>query len=1225
LFEKEFLKYNNWKLTDILLSEEELTEYEKISVVQPVLMAVQVALAKLWEHYGVKPYAVTGHSMGEIAAFWAAGAISTEDAAKIICYRSQLMETTANNNGAMLATELSYNEAVSLAQKYGNKISAAVYNSPNSMVLSGDKNIIEIIQNELEKKDLFCRQVKVTVASHSPQMDNILQPLKEKLNNVIGIGTDVRLFSTSANSIVTAEDLTTDFWLKNLRNPVMFYPVMQQLFNNNCNIFIEVSPHPVLVVAMKQCAEKENFNVKTLPSTIRNTSEKSSILKTLAAIYESGVNLNFNSIVPQPQHFMELPSYPFQKEEWIFEKKINPTNNFYSIENKHIIGIKMDLAGDNNLSVWNTVFSPEIHFQHTNTTIEETQILPYSFLFQLVSVAFGELHRHKQPFFTLQRSTPRIIGQKPIQIQLKIQNYQNTNSLQIFARNEEEKQWSILLSGSYFLNHQKTSENQATNLNSISEDSHFIQTHFELSASLSTDNNLIYNLWEKSMQIIETEAKKYFEISKNHILQPTSFTDFVAPNNENNNGKFHFSAVYKVNKERKTIVFENITITNQKQTFLKIQDISFILKEKSELELHKFFLKTTWKDFQIPDISQKQTKWLVFAANNSFSKDIVNLLQAEGNEVITILKGYEYSYESNENLFYVNPLVKENFTLLFYEIHSKINFSCDNILFLWTTDDTMNTSNYRNIQQILELKQTSILYCIQSYYELFFKKLPRFHIVANTFYPNSSTDLPINLSSSPLFGLVRSLRYDLPYIKTTLYEWNENISNYELLLQLLQLQQDNEFEFSIGKNQIMVPRISQIQKQELNVMKQYAIEENATYIISGGYGGLGWAYTKWLISKGSKNIVLLGRIGTVNQDIQSEIEELKSKGYKIEVHKIDVAKFAEVQKLISYIETNFPPIKGIFHTAGTLNDSFFLNYDRKKYMSVFDAKVLGACNLAEVTNHLSTDFIVFFSSVASLIGMPGQANYCAANAFLDSFAAHLNRNGRNALTINFGSVTDFGLATQNKFGVERLQNEGMYGYPAKFYIDLMENVFFQAITTVGIVHFNFNKWLEAYSSLQNNFLFENIFDDKSNSTENEDVVNLFITNYLNCNDVAKKRKLLEMMLFKNVSILAGVPETRLSASNTFKSYGLDSLMYIQLNNKIKKETGIGISVASFYAHPVISDFVDYLVEMIENKVPKQNSNIISENKPTIEKDDFSDKTLKELSDLLDNEIDKILN
>jgi acyl transferase domain-containing protein len=191
----------DWSFLEQLMAEEPRARMDRIEVVQPTLFAIQVSLAALWRSWGIEPDIVVGHSMGEVAAAHVAGALTLEDAVRIICRRSRLLRRMSGQ-GAMAVVELSLEQAQAALHGYEDRVSIAVSNSARSTVLSGDPKVLEILLQKLESQDVFCRWVKVDVASHSPQMDSLCPALLDALAGLRPSPTLIPMYSTVTGQVI---------------------------------------------------------------------------------------------------------------------------------------------------------------------------------------------------------------------------------------------------------------------------------------------------------------------------------------------------------------------------------------------------------------------------------------------------------------------------------------------------------------------------------------------------------------------------------------------------------------------------------------------------------------------------------------------------------------------------------------------------------------------------------------------------------------------------------------------------------------------------------------------------------------------------------------------------------------------------------------------------------------------------------------------------------------
>ena len=193
--------YGDWSLlAELTATDAARSRLNEIDIIQPALFAIQVALAALWRSWGIEPQAVVGHSLGEVAAAYVAGALSLDDAVRVICHRSRLFKRTIGQ-GAMAAVELSIEEARRVLAGFEDRVSIAVSNSPTSTVLSGDPAALAAILEQLQRRDIFCRMVKVDFASHSPQMEPLRADLLQALEGLQPRAESVPIYSTVTGQI----------------------------------------------------------------------------------------------------------------------------------------------------------------------------------------------------------------------------------------------------------------------------------------------------------------------------------------------------------------------------------------------------------------------------------------------------------------------------------------------------------------------------------------------------------------------------------------------------------------------------------------------------------------------------------------------------------------------------------------------------------------------------------------------------------------------------------------------------------------------------------------------------------------------------------------------------------------------------------------------------------------------------------------------------------------
>ncbi|WP_050433175.1 type I polyketide synthase [Chondromyces crocatus] len=307
-----------WSLLDELWADAPRSGLDRINIVQPALFALQVALAALWRAWGILPDAVIGHSMGEVAAAHVAGALSLVDATRIICRRSALLRRLSGR-GAMALVELGLAQARDALGPHADRIAVAVSNSPRSTALAGEPEALEQVLSTLTQAGVFVRRINVDVASHSPQMDALLPDLRAALAPITPFAVRIPMRSTVTGEECTGSDLDGDYWARNLRAPVLFHQAIARTLARGPALFIEVSPHPVLVPAMEEALQEGPRGGVVVGSLRRGQGARQSLLESLGALYAAGHPVDFSRLYRAGGRVVRLPSYPFQRQRYWFD------------------------------------------------------------------------------------------------------------------------------------------------------------------------------------------------------------------------------------------------------------------------------------------------------------------------------------------------------------------------------------------------------------------------------------------------------------------------------------------------------------------------------------------------------------------------------------------------------------------------------------------------------------------------------------------------------------------------------------------------------------------------------------------------------------------------------------------------------------------------------------------------------------------------------------------
>ncbi|WP_335334211.1 SDR family NAD(P)-dependent oxidoreductase [Actinoalloteichus caeruleus] len=304
----------DWSPVDVLRGVPGAPSLDRVDVVQPVLFAVMVSLAALWRSAGVEPAAVLGHSQGEIAAACVAGALPLDDAARVVALRSRALAELAGLGG-MVAVSAPVERVRPLLGAGGGTAVAAV-NGPSSVVVSGPPAALDELVERLRADGVRARRVAVDYASHSPQVELIRDRLRDELAGITPVTGTVPFFSTVEVDWADPDSLDGEYWYRNLRHTVRFEHATRRLAEQGYTVFVEVSPHPVLAMAVQETTEDAGVTGAIVTGTLRRDEDgTTAFLRSAAALHVLGVPVAWREVVRGGSR-VELPTYPFQRERY---------------------------------------------------------------------------------------------------------------------------------------------------------------------------------------------------------------------------------------------------------------------------------------------------------------------------------------------------------------------------------------------------------------------------------------------------------------------------------------------------------------------------------------------------------------------------------------------------------------------------------------------------------------------------------------------------------------------------------------------------------------------------------------------------------------------------------------------------------------------------------------------------------------------------------------------
>lgn len=351
--------------------------------------------------------------------------------------------------------------------------------------------------------------------------------------------------------------------------------------------------------------------------------------------------------------------------------------------------------------------------------------------------------------------------------------------------------------------------------------------------------------------------------------------------------------------------------------------------------------------------------------------------------------------------------------------------------------------------------------------------------------------------------------------------------------------------------------------------KAIASSEHA-YIVTGGLSGFGLAVAKWLVEKGAKHLILIGRSGSASLEAQEAVQQLKKIGVNVKVAAVDVSNTSDLANLFAECDKTMPPIKGIVHSAMVLKDTFISEMTSADVRQVLSPKIEGCLSLHRLTLQYQLDFFILFSSVSSLIGNPGQGNYAAANAFLDSFCAYRKSLGYPALTINWGALNTGILARHAKVA-KHLESHGIKALDIKTALNMLEKSLQANENHLCVMDINWEKIMQVMPAVASSSVFEDFSVEKIHRTSKT----VFLEQLSTMDEIQRSNFIIGMVK-EIIGKTLKIEPLKLETDVRLNLLGVDSLMAMELQIMMEKEFGVKIPTLELMKGPTIKYLAQYL-------------------------------------------------
>ena len=362
------------------------------------------------------------------------------------------------------------------------------------------------------------------------------------------------------------------------------------------------------------------------------------------------------------------------------------------------------------------------------------------------------------------------------------------------------------------------------------------------------------------------------------------------------------------------------------------------------------------------------------------------------------------------------------------------------------------------------------------------------------------------------------------------------------------------------------------------------LKSDASYLITGGFGGFGLQVARWMAQEGAHYLVLVGRTGAKTAEAHQAVRELQSQGVIVKAIAADIGQENDVVSLLADLRHSMPPVRGVMHAAAALDDALLVNLDKAQLLRVMAPKARGAWLLHKYTQGLPLDFFVLFSSISALVGNPGQGNYVAANVFLDTLAHHRRALGLPATSVNWGALAEVGMAARNKDLVEHLARVGIKTIAPADAMAALSSVLQRDATQLGFMDVDWAKWLQFHpaAAASPNFIYV---------LGNHTAAQACAADHVRIALLSVKPKhrpdMLALIVAELIADTMRMPSNKIDINHPLSEMGIDSLMAVELQIGINMKFGIEFPVLDLMRGESIIDLAHELLTLM--KIPLKDS------------------------------------
>ncbi|MHA7962071.1 type I polyketide synthase [Streptomyces sp. L500] len=1171
--ERALAPYTDWSLTAVLRGDADAPGLDRVDVAQPALWAVMVSLAEVWRAHGVRPAAVLGHSQGEIAAACVAGALSLEDGAKVVALRSLAIAKELSGHGGMVSVTAAHADVTDRLARWGDDLSVAAVNGPSSVVVSGDDTALDELLAECAADGVRAKRIPVDYASHSAQVERIHDTLLADLDGLAPAPGDVPFFSTVTGDWLGAGDgdddrLDAAYWYRNLRRTVRLEDALRALLAQGHDVFVECSPHPVLTMGIEDTVADAEADAVALGSLRRDDGGAERLLTSLAEAHVHGLPVDWAGPVAGGRP-VELPTYAFQRERFWLEPSgsADPAG----------LGTAVALADDG--TVLTGTVGLASHPWLAGHTVHGSAVVPGTLLLEWAvragdeagSGTVHELTEHLPVALTGQGTTD-------VQVAVGAPDGDGRRPVTVHTRpGGADAPWTRNATGTLTAGPAAPAAPAPVTWPPTAARPVDLDALLDTLAAHGHDHGPAFRtvraLWQG-------DGELYAE---------------VALADEDRAGASGF-------RLHPALLQALLTLRDPEGTPALPADWRGATVLATGADRLRVRLAPAGDDDTLSLTAWDTTGTPVAVAEAVTTRELTaDRLTTTGrarHDALHRVNWTPLAFETSQELADfavlgdtapVAALERSGAPVRAYTDLTALGAALD------AGDPAPRTVLLRpapggsgDVPEAAHRMVRDGLALVQSW--LGDERFAGSRLVLVTegavaTGPDDAVPVP---AEATLWGLVRSAQTEHPGRFVLADLDGDDRSTAALAPALAAADAAGESQLAVRGGTVTVPRLVRTDPADLTdtPVWEWNPTGEGTVLITGGTGTLGGHVARHLVNRhGVRHLLLTGRRGPDAPGARELREELAALGAEATVVACDAADRTDLARVLAAIPAEHP-LTAVVHAAGVLDDGLLENLTPDQAERVLRPKTDAAWHLHELTREAGLSAFVLFSSFAGVAGGMAQANYAAANAFLDALAHHRRAQDLPAVSLAWGYWEESsGLtATLDDVDLDRFARSGMLPMPTGHGLDLLDAA--SGVDSALLVPVRLDpRALAASAPAGVPPLLRALVRTpvrRAASGGGDGARETGIAERLAGLSAAKQEALLLRLVAGHVATVLGHGSAdAVDAERGFLDLGMTSLTAVELRNRLNAETGLRLPTTAIFDHPTPLGLVRHLRERLD--------------------------------------------